>query len=133
MTDMDRKRQWYYRGLGGAVLIAPYGEALIHDYYWEALGALSGNPRVEAAGAQSNFSFPVDQMLDIYHRHGGDLKKLRLWGTFHPEMTSVEQFTATCRRLSERGVLYRRRGRAGSSGRPLAGAQRAAGGCIFLD
>ena len=148
MTDMDRKRQWYYRGslkscnytcgycpfskkqetlrqlrqdkeallrftrqfqkrgLGGAVLIAPYGEALIHDYYWEALGALSGNPRVEAAGAQSNFSFPVDQMLDIYHRHGGDLKKLRLWGPFHPEMSSVEQFTATCRRLSDRGVLY---------------------------
>ena len=51
---------------GGAVQIVPYGEALIHPYYWEGLAALSRSPVIDAVGAQSNFSFPTEEMLSVY-------------------------------------------------------------------
>lgn len=63
---------------GGAVQIVPYGEALIYPYYWEGLAALSKSPVIDAVGAQSNFSFPVKEMLSVYRNHGGELEKLRL-------------------------------------------------------
>lgn len=91
---------------GGAVQIVPYGEALVHSYYWEGLAALSKNPRLDAVGAQSNFSFSIAHMLSVYREHGGKMEKLRLWGTFHPEMTTVEQFVHQCRLLWEQGVAY---------------------------
>lgn len=93
-------------GEEGAVQIVPYGEALIHPYYWEGLAMLSQNARLDVVGAQSNFSFPSEQMLSIYHDYGGSLEKLRLWGTFHPEMTTVEQFVRQCRLLSTQKVTY---------------------------
>lgn len=92
--------------LGGAVQIVPYGEALVLPYYWEALAKLSKNPNLDAVGAQSNFSFPVEQMLALYREQGGDTRKLRLWGTFHPEMTSVEQFVKQCMLLLQAGILF---------------------------
>ena len=90
----------------GAVQIVPYGEALIHAYYWRALAQLSRMKEIEAVGAQSNFSFPVEKMLKIFISSGGDLQKLRLWGTFHPEMTSARAFLEQCRKLSDCRVLY---------------------------
>lgn len=91
---------------GGAVQIVPYGEALIYPYYWEGLAGLSKNPRLDAIGAQSNFSFSVEQMLSVYCSQGGILEKLRLWGTFHPEMTTMEQFVHQCNLLSGQDVSY---------------------------
>lgn len=91
---------------GGAVQIVPYGEALVHSYYWEGLARLSQNPRLDAVGAQSNFSFPVEQMISTFCSHGGKVDKLRLWGTFHPEMTTAEQFVHQCRLLTSRGISY---------------------------
>ena len=90
----------------GAVQIVPYGEALIHEYYWEALARLSQNPRIDAVGAQSNFSFLVEKMLSVYCNKGGRIDKLRLWGTFHPEMTSVGRFTEQCMRLLDAKVKF---------------------------
>lgn len=91
---------------GGAVLVVPYGEALIYPYYWEGLAALSQSGQIDAVGAQSNFSFPVKEMLSVYKDHGGVIEKLRLWGTFHPEMTSVEQFAKQCGLLQDEQVLF---------------------------
>ena len=90
----------------GAVLVVPYGEALLYPHYWEGLAALSQSARIDAAGAQSNFSFPAKQMLAVYRACGGDLQKLRLWGTFHPEMTSARQFADQCLYLASQGVSY---------------------------
>ncbi len=91
---------------GGAVQIVPYGEALVHSYYWEGLARLSQNPRLDAVGAQSNFSFPAELMISTFCKQGGRLDKLRLWGTFHPEMTSIEQFVQQCLFLSSQGISY---------------------------
>ncbi len=90
----------------GAVQIVPYGEAMIHTYYWEGLARLSNLNKIEAVGAQSNFSFPVEKMLEYYKQQGGRIEKLRLWGTFHPEMTSVDQFVKQCAILSRWNVSY---------------------------
>lgn len=90
----------------GAVQIVPYGEALIHEYYWEGLAKLSMYSAIQAVGAQSNFSFPVERMLSVYEAFGGNKEKLRLWGTFHPEMTTPEQFLAQCDSLQKAQILF---------------------------
>lgn len=98
LEELEEKR--------AAVQIVPYGEGMIHAYYWEGLARLSNISGMEAVGAQSNLSFPVEKMLDHFLEKGGQLQKLRLWGTFHPEMTSVEQFWQQCEYLSKRQVTY---------------------------
>ena len=75
-----------------AVQIVPYGEALIHEYYWRALAELSRIEAAEYTGCQTNLSFSVENMLKVYEEHQGRKEKLRLWCTFHPSMTSVEAF-----------------------------------------
>lgn len=100
------KRLEEMENMGGAVQIVPYGEALIHPYYWEGLARLSRNSRIEAVGAQSNLSFPVEEMLAVYKQQGGEISKLRLWGTFHPEMTTVEAFIEQCNVLSKWQVTF---------------------------
>ncbi len=93
-------------GISAAVQIVPYGEALIHSYYWRELARLSRHPALEYVGAQSNFSFSSEDMLAEYRKGGGILPKLRLWGTFHPEMISAEGFVRQCGRLLAEGVSF---------------------------
>ncbi len=87
-----------------SLMVAPYGEALIHPWYWEGLGRISSLDGIGAAGAQTNLSFPVSESLKHFQKAGGRREKLYLWATFHPEMTTVEQFSRTCRRLAEEGI-----------------------------
>lgn len=89
-----------------AVQMVPYGEALIHPYYMKELARLSQGQWIDLLGCQSNFSFSVEEMLEIYESYGGMLQKLRLWGTFHPEMTTVETFVSQCERLGEKGIRF---------------------------
>ena len=87
-----------------ALLLAPYGEALIHPWYWEGLGRLSALSRVDAVGAQTNLGFQTTESLAIFLQNGGVLSRLRLWATFHPQMTTRKQFVAKCRQLVTKGV-----------------------------
>lgn len=89
-----------------AVQIVPYGEALIHPWYWEAFGVLSRLEAIQAAGAQTNLSFPVLECLRVFDDNGGMREKLRLWCTFHPEMVSARQFASQCTVLTEQGISY---------------------------
>ena len=86
------------------ILIAPYGEALIHGYYWKEMAALSRLFFVEAVGAQPNLSFHPESCLNFYKEEGGKVEKLRIWATFHPEMEQPRIFAEKCRYLSEQGV-----------------------------
>lgn len=87
-----------------AVMVTPYGEALIHPWYWEGLGRLGAMEVMEGVGAQTNLSFPLEESLDIYQSGGGKMEKLRLWATFHPQMIGEEEFAQTCQRLWGMGV-----------------------------
>ncbi len=44
-----------------ALMVVPYGEALIHPWYWEGLAFLSRLKQAEAVGVQTNFSFSAGQ------------------------------------------------------------------------
>ena len=88
----------------GAVMVVPYGEALIHDYYWEGLARLSRMGTMEAVGAQTNVSFDIERQLTIFKENGGRKEKLRVWATFHPEMTTVPLFAEQCRKLLSAGI-----------------------------
>ncbi len=86
------------------LMVVPYGEALIHPWYWEGLGILSAFPWMEAVGAQTNLSFSSEPSLAMFRQAGGHISRLRLWATFHPEMVTAEAFASSCRILLAAGV-----------------------------
>lgn len=88
-----------------ALMVVPYGEALIHSWYWDGLGRLSALQEIDAVGAQTNLSFAIDPSMEQYTEAGGQMGKLRLWATFHPEMTTVKAFAEKCGRIREKGVI----------------------------
>ena len=89
-----------------AVQIVPYGEALVHEYYWHAMAKLSQITLLEYIGCQTNFSFPVEKMLGVYEKYQGKKEKLRLWCTFHPSMTTIERFVEQCQKLELAGIAF---------------------------
>lgn len=111
--ERDRK-QWLsfvqevVRKAGGtgirAVMVTPYGEALLHPWYWEGLARISACGEVDAVGAQTNLSFSVQKWLQRFDACKGDRGKLRLWATFHPEMVTAEAFCGQCKTLLEEGI-----------------------------
>ena len=88
----------------GAVFVTPYGEALIHRWYWEGLACLSRLDGIDKVGVQTNASFAVENFLKIFTDLGGKVDKLCIWATFHPEMTDIDSFILQCNRLLEKGV-----------------------------
>lgn len=88
----------------GAVFITPYGEALLHRWYWEGLAHLSCLERIDKVGVQTNVSFCIDDSLKIFTDFEGNIDKLCIWGTFHPEMTDIHSFVLQCSKLAQKGV-----------------------------
>ena len=89
-----------------AVQIVPYGEALVHKYYWQEMARLSRSPFIEAVGAQTNLSFDVDTMIDTFLENNGIISKLKLWCTFHPSMVTIDKFLSQCNKLSIYNISY---------------------------
>lgn len=87
-----------------ALMVVPYGEAMIHPWYWGGLGHISALPFVDGVGAQTNLSFGVQKSVEDFEKAGGRIEKLRLWATFHPEMTKPGEFAQKCKRLKSLGV-----------------------------
>lgn len=106
----------------GAVFVTPYGEASIHRWYWEGLSRLAELSEIDRVGMQTNLSFSVEECLtvfDTFRRNDFDTslsqknrmspdfdkrEKLCIWATFHPEMTTVDEFAAKCHRLIQNHV-----------------------------
>ncbi|MDO4326958.1 MAG: STM4011 family radical SAM protein [bacterium] len=87
-----------------ALQIVPYGEAMIHPYYWEFLADVSKLKQIQAVGIQTNLSLQADVFLRDWEQWQGKTEKLRLWATFHPSMTKLETFVHTCTVLHKAGV-----------------------------
>ncbi len=85
----------------GAVFITPYGEASIHRWYWEGLSLLAGIPEIDRVGMQTNLSFSVEECLKGFEF----AHKLCIWATFHPEMTTVDEFVSKCHELVKNHVM----------------------------
>ncbi|MDE5589653.1 MAG: STM4011 family radical SAM protein [Acetatifactor sp.] len=96
----------------GAVFITPYGEASIHRWYWEGLSRLAEIHEIDRVGMQTNLSFSVEKCLKVFDPCGGTFsgrgsfrEKLCIWATFHPEMTTVDEFVSKCHKLVKNNVM----------------------------
>lgn len=83
-----------------AILFTPWGEALIHSWYHEALIHLSHLPHLHRVAIQTNLSPELDWVESC------DKTRLALWTTFHPGETDRASFLAQCRRLDAHGARY---------------------------
>src|SRR3954469_22660283 len=80
------------------VLFTPWGEALIHCAYQDALTALSDLPNVRRVAIQTNLSCRLDWVS------AANREKLALWCTFHPTETTLDRFLRQCRILDSQGI-----------------------------
>ncbi len=88
----------------GAVMVTPYGEALIHSWYREGLARITRIPGIQETGIQTNLSIGAKKLLGDFKCQGGDVKKLRIWATFHPEMAELKEFSQNIKELSKAGI-----------------------------
>ncbi|MDR1402773.1 MAG: STM4011 family radical SAM protein, partial [Tannerellaceae bacterium] len=86
------------------ILLIPYGEGLIHPYYQEAMIRLSLLPRVEAVSCQTNLSFAPQTFIKRIRERRADVSKIKLWASFHPEMTEIDTFAAKVHHLYHAGI-----------------------------
>lgn len=82
------------------ILFTPWGEALIHESYREAIRRLSHLPNVYRVAIQTNLSARVDFLRDC------DRKVAALWATWHPTQVKFETFVSRCRELDAIGARY---------------------------
>jgi hypothetical protein len=82
------------------VLFTPWGEALIHRTYQQALLRLGGMPHVRRAAIQTNLACGL-KWLDA-----ADRERVALWCTYHPTETTVERFAAKIRILDRMGIRH---------------------------
>lgn len=82
------------------VLFTPWGEALIHRHYQNAITQLSRMAHVDRVAIQTNLSGSLDWLADA------ELKSTALWTTWHPSQISMERFLDRCGKLDTRGVRY---------------------------
>jgi MoaA/NifB/PqqE/SkfB family radical SAM enzyme len=82
------------------IFFTPWGEALIHRRYQEAIVRLSHMPHVARVTIQTNLSGPLDWVTRC------DRTRFALWTTYHPPQVTRERFLAQCRRLDRAGVRY---------------------------
>jgi MoaA/NifB/PqqE/SkfB family radical SAM enzyme len=82
------------------ILFTPWGEALIHGYYQQAITRLSRLPQVRKVAIQTNLSGGLDWVPDC------DLASLAFWTTFHPGEVEIDRFLAQCRVLDRYHAKY---------------------------
>jgi MoaA/NifB/PqqE/SkfB family radical SAM enzyme len=82
------------------ILFTPWGEALVHAAYQDAICALSHLPSIRRVVIQTNLSCQLNWLSRA------DPAKLALWCTFHPTCVSHSRFVAQCRILDSFGVRY---------------------------
>ncbi|MES2692767.1 MAG: STM4011 family radical SAM protein [Verrucomicrobiota bacterium] len=82
------------------VLFTPWGEALGHRHYQEAMVELSHLPHVYRVAIQTNLSGPLRWL------ERADRTRVALWATCHPSQITVERFLERCRELEALGVRH---------------------------
>lgn len=81
------------------ILFTPFGEALVRQWYRDAITELSNLPYVSKVAIQTNLSCDLQWL-----NHCGD--SVALWTTFHPNMVSVDDFLNQCHWLSNNEIRH---------------------------
>ena len=87
-------------------MFVPDGEALIHQYYNEAIARLCEKDAIKKIGCQTNLSFSVKDFLASFDSVSDYRSKLRLWCSFHPSQTSLGSFLEKCKELYQNGICF---------------------------
>lgn len=82
------------------VMITPWGEAIIHRYYREAMIRLSWMDHVQRIAIQTNLSGYLDDLA----RARAD--RLAIWATFHPGETDMARFVQRCTTLQQLKIRF---------------------------
>ncbi|MEV5030443.1 STM4011 family radical SAM protein [Paenibacillus sp. LPE1-1-1.1] len=83
-----------------SVFFNPYGEALVHKWYRDAMIELSGLAHVQKVAVQTNLSAKLDWTRQLAK------DKAAFWVTYHPGQTSEAQFLSQCMKLYEQGIAF---------------------------
>jgi MoaA/NifB/PqqE/SkfB family radical SAM enzyme len=86
---LDRFLHWAQAHPGPlSVFFTPWGEALVHAYYQDALVALSRLPHLRRAAIQTNLSA---RLTFLSRAHP---ERIGLWSTYHPGEVRMDRFVA---------------------------------------
>ncbi|CAM4338919.1 hypothetical protein FHS16_002618 [Paenibacillus endophyticus] len=83
-----------------SIFFNPYGEALVHRWYREAMMELSHLEHVEKVAVQTNLSAKLDWTEQL------ERSKAAFWVTYHPGQTSEVQFLSQCMKLYRNGLAF---------------------------
>ncbi len=100
-SELDRFVDWIEncrRPVG--VFITPWGEAIIHKYYREAMIRLSWVKDVHRVAIQTNLSGHIKDLIDAQS------DRLAIWATYHPSETNISDFLSRCETLRELGIRF---------------------------
>lgn len=99
--DLERFSAWLaQRRSPISVLFTPWGEALVRQYYRDALIQLSHLDHVNTVAIQTNLSRMPDWAIDA------NPKRLALWVTYHPSETALAPFLKRLSKLDALGISY---------------------------
>lgn len=82
------------------ILFTPWGEALIRNYYQDAIVTLSHFSNVERVAIQTNLSCRLNWLQQA------NISKVALWTTYHPGETDRPSFLEKCHQLREKQVAF---------------------------
>ncbi len=74
------------------LLFIPYGESLIYDHTIRAMARLSKKTAIRHIGCQTNLSWDVPHFFKLLQEGQAVLEKIKLWCSYHPEMTTQSAF-----------------------------------------
>ncbi|OKP84660.1 radical SAM protein [Paenibacillus helianthi] len=83
-----------------SIFFNPYGEALIHRWYKEAMVTLSNLEHVDKVAIQTNLSAGLDFTAGL------NLHKSAFWATYHPGQVEEQRFLAQCMAVYEQGIPF---------------------------
>ncbi len=83
-----------------SVFFTPWGEALVRQWYRDAVVHLSHLPHVSKVAVQTNLSCQLDWLAEA------TTDKIGLWCTYHPGETTLENFLGQCEKLQQLGVAH---------------------------
>lgn len=87
-------------GVRLSIFFTPYGEALIHRWYREALVELSHMVHVNKVAIQTNLSVKLDWTSEL------NKETVAFWATYHPGQTTEKAFLAQCSRLYQHDIPF---------------------------
>ncbi len=92
---LQNNRKQRYR-----LLFTPWGEALIHHHYQQALITLSQDENVATVAIQTNLRGSLEWLAQA------NQQKLALWVSYHPFQTKLTHFLAKIERLQQLGIQF---------------------------